>query len=659
MKYCLIFLFLFIHASCNRDVQESNYLSKRIIKKIYPAIVEVVIPKIEDENIVYERDLPWDRLPFKERNDKFHSIGTAFFINKTKLISAAHVFGADEFSHWTDFHIRTVNGEVFKIDKISKYSQYKDIIEFDLKSYPKNYSTLKLEPRIEIGDMVYTVGNAQGEGISTRGGQVSNFTPEHVNGNWKFIRFSSPASPGNSGGPLVNRKGEVVGIVVMKNNSENLNFALPVSELESISKTEADFFIRNIRVQDDHLVVTDDWKFKASLPSKISELKKSAPKSKESFYEELVDKFKSKYKKKIFPFNPHFRNTLRHQNLPAIVGHIEKDQSLTNWKVLDIPMKKLQIAPKQFFYYGQSKVFPHIVLIEKSKNETLQDFWNDDKKMMELIALGLGMGRNLAGERIPIISYGTPSTKENWKDIFGRNWRESSWFVKYDNSILTKNCTPLPTGVLCLLKFMWAPEWNEGHRIFTRENVEELVISYSGELDNWLEYVQLSKNEKPSFFESFKAQEDNNSYQFSFNKNNINLPKKYFKQDSLFTLQVGYSPNDPWKMQPVKWDIKLNKNKKIGISFITVLEPNDLSDEAHHTRWSELKSKTGSFSKDIHQENSLRVLRIEMNRIKNQKFLLDDSKFSSLEIVYYKKCYSDFTKNQSWFKTFCHNTIFK
>jgi S1-C subfamily serine protease len=41
-------------------------------------------------------------------------------------------------------------------------------------------------------------------------------TPEARYGNWKWLRFSAAASPGNSGGPLLDSKGNVIGIVLRR-----------------------------------------------------------------------------------------------------------------------------------------------------------------------------------------------------------------------------------------------------------------------------------------------------------------------------------------------------------------------------------------------------------------------------------------------------------
>src|SRR5690606_41865411 len=62
-------------------------------------------------------------------------------------------------------------------------------------------------------------------------GLYTSDTPEQQDGRWKWMRFSAAASPGNSGGPLVNQDGKVIGVVMAKSPNENLNYALPIGEL--------------------------------------------------------------------------------------------------------------------------------------------------------------------------------------------------------------------------------------------------------------------------------------------------------------------------------------------------------------------------------------------------------------------------------------------
>lgn len=424
--------------------QETIHLRKKVIKKIYPGIVEVVVPKLEDENIVYQRPLPFDQLDFKERNDKYHAIGTAFFIDNKRLISAAHVFAADQYSVNKDFFIRTNRGEVFALDKIYRYSSYRDIIEFDLKSYPKYVKPLVLQKQVEIGDMVYAVGNAQGEGISTRGGQVSTFTPEPVTGQWQYIRFSSPASPGNSGGPLVNSRGEVVGVFVMKNNSENLNYALPVAEIEKVSTEKAHFFERKLKVQDGMQVTTKDWTFYTPLPSSYKNLKSLAAPDKDRFYGALIKEFKENFKGLLFPTNKRFRDCLLYQRLFPRLSIVEKDQALHDWRLENVELKKIIVSQENILYHSKGEVFDHYVLFKVQEDTNPGMLLANPRLLLNRVMKASGAHRYMAGQSIPILDNGEPNESFSWQDRLGRPWKTSFWITQYNNTMLASHCTPTP-----------------------------------------------------------------------------------------------------------------------------------------------------------------------------------------------------------------------
>ena len=68
---------------------------------------------------------------------------------------------------------------------------------------------------VEIGDDVFTLGfpisDLLGKEVKYTDGSISSLSG--LKGDATFFQISVPIQPGNSGGPLVNEKGNVVGIV--------------------------------------------------------------------------------------------------------------------------------------------------------------------------------------------------------------------------------------------------------------------------------------------------------------------------------------------------------------------------------------------------------------------------------------------------------------
>lgn len=85
--------------------------------------------------------------------------------------------------------------------------------------------------RPAIGEPVLALGSPLGLGGTVTSGIVSAFRTED---GLDYLQFSAPISPGNSGGPVVNENGEVVGVAVWKmvaQGAEGLGFAIPTTRL--------------------------------------------------------------------------------------------------------------------------------------------------------------------------------------------------------------------------------------------------------------------------------------------------------------------------------------------------------------------------------------------------------------------------------------------
>lgn len=92
---------------------------------------------------------------------------------------------------------------------------------------------------LRVGDLAIAVGNPSGAegGWTTTHGIISALdrrvenSVENFSGVMKMIQTDAPVNPGNSGGPLCNANGEVIGIVTQKLlGYEAIGFAIPINE---------------------------------------------------------------------------------------------------------------------------------------------------------------------------------------------------------------------------------------------------------------------------------------------------------------------------------------------------------------------------------------------------------------------------------------------
>jgi S1-C subfamily serine protease len=86
-----------------------------------------------------------------------------------------------------------------------------------------------------IGSRVYLLGSPRGLDFSLSEGLVSQIrTLDDV----RYYQLSCPISPGDSGGPVLNDRGEAIGVVSWrKADAENVGFAIPANEVSQLNPT--------------------------------------------------------------------------------------------------------------------------------------------------------------------------------------------------------------------------------------------------------------------------------------------------------------------------------------------------------------------------------------------------------------------------------------
>ena len=165
------------------------------------------------------------------REGKVVGTGTGFVISEDGLIATcSHVIGESRL-----IKVRFDNGNEYKVEKIFASDRKLDLAILKINEAGLKPLQLETEKSSEQGMEVIAMGNPQGLEFSIVRGIISGIREIE---NQSLIQIAIPIEPGNSGGPLMNDKGKVCGIINMKSAiTENLGFAIPVNNLIKIKDT--------------------------------------------------------------------------------------------------------------------------------------------------------------------------------------------------------------------------------------------------------------------------------------------------------------------------------------------------------------------------------------------------------------------------------------
>jgi S1-C subfamily serine protease len=162
-----------------------------------------------------------------QAGEKF--VGTAVLaLAPDVAVSAWHVV-CDARTVWATFADGTRVKVVGCIDKDGD----KDLALLKLeKKVRGRCATLNIEVQ-NVATRAYVIGAPKGYGFSITDGLVSQI--RRVDG-FPQYQVSCPISPGNSGGPVLDERGRVIGIVSWtKTDAQNMSFAIPTREIFALN----------------------------------------------------------------------------------------------------------------------------------------------------------------------------------------------------------------------------------------------------------------------------------------------------------------------------------------------------------------------------------------------------------------------------------------
>ncbi|MCL2243681.1 MAG: Do family serine endopeptidase [Treponema sp.] len=231
---------------------------RSVSDKVLPSVVEVKTVSVRRQQVPNFNGIPWDFFfgprnnnepnNNQEREYRSQSLGSGIIVRFNNGIYYAltnnHVVdGASEIT------VATKDGKEYSAELVGK-DERRDLAMVSFKTndlYP--LATLGDSDRVSVGDWAIAIGNPLGEqfsfsvtlgivsAVGRTGGPGGNIND--------FIQTDAPINQGNSGGPLVNIRGEVIGINtwIASNTSGGgnvgLGFAIPINN----TKRSIDEFI--------------------------------------------------------------------------------------------------------------------------------------------------------------------------------------------------------------------------------------------------------------------------------------------------------------------------------------------------------------------------------------------------------------------------------
>lgn len=171
-----------------------------------------------------------------ETEDVGISYGTAELISKDgRMVTNAHIVTYSKLGETLVFEkisVRFVDDENFREVELIKYDTHLDIAVLKLITIDRKITPIKVgdDSKLKAGDDVYAIGNLSNYGLSISKGIVSiphiNVTYNETTRN--VIQCDLTISDGNSGGALINNKGELIGLTTfrLKDQSNNIIYGI-------------------------------------------------------------------------------------------------------------------------------------------------------------------------------------------------------------------------------------------------------------------------------------------------------------------------------------------------------------------------------------------------------------------------------------------------
>jgi hypothetical protein len=567
------------------------------------ATFEVVLPKPVQDTLTYEKPLPLDLIPYAERIDQHWSVGSAFAVGPNAFVTASHVLMSGLGRRAGPPALRDSSGALHVIDRILHYSDSQDFVVFSLVHAPPGLVPLQTTSEFAIDDAVYAVGNAFGEGVVIRDGLLTSLTPEARSARWQWLRFSAATSPGNSGGPLVDAAGRVLGVVVAKSPNENLNFALPIARVLEAGKPRAEFEsfepFRLPVLRDAALV---DFRREVALPLTYAEFATRALEIRREAFAASEKALLTEQASVLFPRGrtDEFVATAHLRLDPSLLAQQEDGR----WGLLDTGYDYETTLP------GGTRVWvsrdPRVSLFRIVLAEgTPRPDESDGQAFMDLLAKGFGFRRMVGTETIRITSLGPAIATSVHEDAFRRRWLVRTWAMDALETQIVVLSLPTPDGYVGMA-MQNLPGAIEVTKLQLQRLADYFFLSMTGSLAQWRAFLarpDLGKGTLDQVSISL-AQSDGVHVRAPGLEMKVPTGVMAVTDASRLDLRMSFVPDGneraAWRVVGVR--LQRNAGKSDSVDVRRQARPSGDASESLRERWSDMTARTGDYVGEVRRD---------------------------------------------------------
>jgi len=227
-------------------VYQESVITK-VVDDTLPSVVTVGISKTTTTNDSYEIDLANPFNPFKlvpgQKQKIEQNIGSGFIVYKDGLIITNKHVVSDTTA---TYKVLTNNNKTYTVEKIYR-DPLNDLAILKVTTSAGSFKPVPLgdSSHLKLGQMAIAIGTPLGEFQNTvtsgiisglgRGITAGSAFEGYVEKLDNVIQTDAAISPGNSGGPLLNSSGQVIGVnAAIAQEGQNIGFAIPVNVVKEL-----------------------------------------------------------------------------------------------------------------------------------------------------------------------------------------------------------------------------------------------------------------------------------------------------------------------------------------------------------------------------------------------------------------------------------------